>query len=115
MVKDLGDVAGPVLRAIADPVRQRVVTLLGTRPFRAGELAATAGVSAQAMSKHLKVLLAAGVVTDTRGDADARVRVFRLRPQSIAVVQAWLDQLQAHWDEQLASFQRHVSKMEAES
>jgi DNA-binding transcriptional ArsR family regulator len=110
MVKDLGDAASPVLHAIADPVRQRVVTLLGDKPLRAGELAAAAGVSAPAMSRHLKVLLDAGVVTDARGKTDARWRVFRLRPQSIAAVQAWLDQLQAHWDEQLASFHRHVSR-----
>jgi len=113
--RDPGEAVGPVLQAIADPVRQRVVTLLGTRPFRAGELATATGMSAPAMSKHLKVLLEAGVVADSRGEADARVRVFRLRPQSIAAVQAWLDQLQTHWDEQLASFQRHVSNMEADS
>jgi hypothetical protein len=36
--------------------------------------------------------------------------VFRLRPESIVTVQAWLDQLQAHGDEQLASFKRHVER-----
>ena len=39
---------------------------------------------------------------------DARLRVFRLRPDSIVAVQAWLDQVQAHWSEQLHSFKRHV-------
>ncbi len=110
MEKDPEDAAGAVLEALADPVRRRVVTLLGSKPLRAGELAAAAGVSAPAMSKHLRALLQAGVVADERGDADARVRVFRLRPQSIAAVRAWLDQLQAHWDEQLASFKRHVEE-----
>ncbi|MBV9450915.1 MAG: winged helix-turn-helix transcriptional regulator [Streptosporangiaceae bacterium] len=104
------DPAGTVLEALADPVRRRVVTLLGSKPLRAGELAAAAGVSAPTMSKHLRALLRAGVVADERGDSDARVRVFRLRPQSIAAVRAWLDQLQAHWDEQLASFKRHVEE-----
>jgi DNA-binding transcriptional ArsR family regulator len=108
MVKDIEGRAGPVLEALADPVRRRVVTLLGSRPLRAGELADATGLTAPAMSKHLKVLLRAGVVADERTAADARVRVFRLRPQSIASVQAWLDQLQAHWDVQLASFRRHV-------
>jgi hypothetical protein len=36
--------------------------------------------------------------------------VFRLRPQSIAAVQAWLDQIQAGWAEQLESFKRHVEE-----
>jgi hypothetical protein len=36
--------------------------------------------------------------------------VFHLRPDSVAAAAAWLDQLQAHWDEQLRSFQRHVTR-----
>jgi DNA-binding MarR family transcriptional regulator len=62
------------------------------------------------MSRHLRILLAAGVVTDERAPADARVRVFHLRPDSVAAAAAWLDQLQAHAGEQLRSFQRHVTR-----
>jgi DNA-binding transcriptional ArsR family regulator len=62
------------------------------------------------MSRHLKVLLQAGIINDERTDRDARMRYFRLRPQSLTALQAWLDQLQAHWDEQLASFKRHVEE-----
>jgi hypothetical protein len=36
--------------------------------------------------------------------------VFHLRPESIVAVRAWLDQLQAHWDEQLASFKSHIER-----
>jgi DNA-binding transcriptional ArsR family regulator len=79
-------------------------------PPRAGEIAVAAGLSGPAMSRHLRILLAAGIVTDERSAGDARVRVFHLRPDSMAGVQAWLDQLQAHWDEQLRSFQRHVTR-----
>jgi DNA-binding transcriptional ArsR family regulator len=102
-------VAG-IFEALADPTRRRVVELLGTRPARAGELAAATGMSAPAMSKHLRHLLRVGLVADERDAADARARVFRLRPQSVAAVQAWLDQLQAHWDAQLASFRQHVDR-----
>ncbi len=98
--------------ALADPTRRRVVELLGTRPARAGELAAAIGTSPPAMSKHLRHLLRAGLVADERDSADARARVFRLRPQSVAAIQAWLDQLQAHWDAQLRSFQQHVEREE---
>ena len=98
--------------ALADPTRRRVVELLGSKPARAGELAAAIGTSAPAMSKHLRHLLRAGLVADERDAADARVRVFRLRPQSVAAIQAWLDQLQAHWDVQLRSFQRHLEREE---
>ena len=85
-----------------------MVTLLGSRPHRAGELADAAGMSPPAMSRHLKVLLASGIVEDGRVPDDARVRIFKLRPQSLVAVQAFLDQLQAEWNTQLKSFKRHV-------
>lgn len=98
----------PVFVALADGTRRQVVQLLGAGPLRAGELAAAAGTSAPAMSRHLRVLLQAGIVADERTLQDARARLFRLRPQSMVALQAWLDQLQAHWDSQLESFKRHV-------
>lgn len=96
--------------ALSDATRRQVVQLLGAGPQRAGELAAAAGTSAPAMSRHLRVLLQAGIVADERTAQDARARVFRLRPQSMVALQAWLDQLQAHWDTQLQSFKRHVEE-----
>ena len=95
---------------LADPTRRKVVELLAQGPRRAGQLAAEAGTSPQAMSNHLRVLLAAGVVADQRLAEDARARVFRLRPQSLTAVQAWLDQLQAEWRVQLRSFKHHVEE-----
>jgi DNA-binding transcriptional ArsR family regulator len=103
------DVAG-VFGALADPTRRQVVQLLGARPMRAGELADAAGLSAPAMSRHLRVLLDAGVVADERRPEDARLRIFRLRPEGLVELQAWLDQLQADWNEQLGAFQRHVER-----
>ncbi len=97
-----------VFGALADPARRQVVQLLGEAPRRAGELATAVGMSAPAMSRHLRVLLEAGIVADERTARDARLRYFRLRPQPMVALQAWLDQLQAHWDDQLASFRRHV-------
>ena len=97
-----------VFEALADPRRRQVVQMLSTRPHRAGELAAAAGMSPPAMSRHLKTLLDAGLVEDERIRDDARLRVFKLRPQSLVAVQAFLDQLQAEWNTQLRSFKRHV-------
>jgi len=100
----------PLLHALADPTRLQAVELLSRAPRRAGELADELGVSAPAMSKHLRVLLRAGLVTDERLAEDARVRVFHLRQESVVAVRAWLDQLQAHWDEQLEAFKAHVER-----
>src|ERR1700761_9024914 len=124
MIEDLGAggaVAGAsggelaaVLHALAAPGRLRGggggVEGLSGSPKRAGDLAAAAGVPAPTMSKHLRVLLAAGIVTDERGARDARVRGFRLRRESVVAVRAWLDQVQAHWDEQLRAFKAHVER-----
>jgi DNA-binding transcriptional ArsR family regulator len=103
MVNDLFSV-------LADPTRRRVLELLSDRPRRAGELAAAAKTSAPVMSRHLRILLESGFVADERVPDDARARVFRLRREPIGDLQAWLDQLQAHWQEQLGSFKRHVER-----
>jgi DNA-binding transcriptional ArsR family regulator len=100
----------PVLTALADPTRQRVIQLLSQGPRRAGELAAAAGTSAPTMSRHLRVLLKAGIVADERPADDARTRVFWLRPESITPIRDWLEELQAASEEQLASFKRHVEQ-----
>jgi DNA-binding transcriptional ArsR family regulator len=99
-----------VFEALADPTRRRVVQLLGTRPHRAGELAQATGMSQPAMSRHLKILLTSGLVEDERVPEDARVRLFKLQPESLVAVQAFLDQLQAEWRTQLGSFKRHVER-----
>jgi DNA-binding transcriptional ArsR family regulator len=104
MVTDVG----PVFGALADPTRRQVVQLLSRGPRRASDIAGAAGVSGPAMSRHLRVLLEAGILADERPPGDARVRMFRLRPDCMVAVQAWLDQLHAHWDAQLRSFKQHV-------
>ena len=95
---------------LADPTRRQVVRLLGEGPRRAGELAVATGASAPAMSRHLRILLAARVIDDERVPDDARLRVFRLRQEPMVAVQAWLDQVQAHWQEQLGAFKKHIEE-----
>ena len=99
-----------MLGALADPTRQRVIQLLSDGPRRAGELAVASGTSAPTMSRHLRVLLKAGIIGDERPSDDARARVFWLRPEAIGAVRAWLDDLHAAGDEQLAAFKMHVER-----
>ena len=99
---------GGLFVALADPTRRRVIELLGERARRAGELAAAAGTSPPVMSRHLRILLDTGLVDDERVPGDARLRVFRLRREPVVALRAWLDQLEAHWNEQLGSFKRYV-------
>ena len=106
----MGNDVETVFPALADPTRRRVVELLGDRARRAGELAEAAGTSAPVMSRHLRVLLQAGLVGDERVPGDARLRIFHLRREPVLALQAWLDQLQAHWNEQLGAFRRYVEE-----
>jgi DNA-binding transcriptional ArsR family regulator len=94
--------------ALADPTRRRVVDLLREAPRRAGELSAGMEMSAPAMSRHLRVLRTSGLVEVESPSEDARARIYRLRPEPFAVLQDWLAEVQAFWDEQLAAFKEHV-------
>ena len=98
------------LAALADPTRRHVVDLLRRSPRRAGELAARTHMSAPAMSRHLRVLRASGLVEAEAMPDDARARVYRLRRRPFADLQAWLDQVQTFWDDQLASFKEHAER-----
>jgi DNA-binding transcriptional ArsR family regulator len=83
--------AGSIIEALADPTRRQIVSLLSHGPRRAGELAAEVGMSAPAVSRHLRVLLSAEVITDERIEEDARARIFRVRPEAIKAARDWLD------------------------
>lgn len=98
------------LDALAEPTRRRIVDLLRERPRRAGELAAAFQMSEPAVSRHLRVLRRSGLVEDERVEDDARVRVYRLRPEPFIALQAWLDQVEAFWTDQLGAFKSYVEK-----
>ena len=62
------------------------------------------------MSRHLRVLRTRGLVEEERVDRDARVRVYRLRPERFAELQTWLEQVEAFWSDQLGAFKAHAEK-----
>jgi DNA-binding transcriptional ArsR family regulator len=96
--------------ALADPTRRAVVDLLRKKPRRAGELAESFGMSAPAMSRHLRVLRRTGLIEDDAVEHDARVRLYRLKPEPFAVLRDWLDQVELFWAGQLDAFKAHVEK-----
>jgi DNA-binding transcriptional ArsR family regulator len=96
------------LAALADPHRRQVVDLLRERPRRAGELAAAMGLSAPAMSRHLKTLRSSGLVAESHPEFDARVRVYALQPAPMAELKAWLEQAEQLWTDQLSAFKAHI-------
>jgi DNA-binding transcriptional ArsR family regulator len=96
------------LAALADPARRQVVDLLRERPRRAGELAAATGLSAPAMSRHLRALRTSGLVEESHPQFDARVRIYRLRPEPMTQLKTWLDETEQLWARQLAAFKAHL-------
>ena len=98
------------LAALADPHRRQVVELLGHGPRRAGELAEAVGLSAPAMSRHLRTLRESRIVQETPAAFDTRVRIYRLRPQPMAHLKAWLEEAERLWSEQLSAFKDHLER-----
>jgi len=99
-----------VLSALADPQRRKVVDLLRAGPRSAGDLSRLVGVSAPAMSRHLRLLKGSGVVSETHPEYDARVRVYALKTESLGVLKDWLETTERMWADQLAAFKKHLER-----
>ena len=101
------------LLALADPTRRRVVDLLRKKPQRAGDLAEALSVSPPRLSRHLRVLRNSGLIEDSAIEQDARVRLYRLRPERFAMVRGWLDEVEAFWAAELSAFKAHAERPRA--
>ena len=99
-----------ILAALADPHRRRAVELLGKRPLRAGELASALDLPAPALSRHLRLMKACGLVEESHPQFDARVRIYALKDGAMSELKHWLANTEAMWTAQLASFKSHVEK-----
>src|SRR5262245_46601803 len=98
------------LAALADPARRRVVELLRREPKRAGEIAAGLAMSAPATSRHLRLLHRTGLVEALSVEEDARLRVFRLRPEPFAELHGWLAEVERFWGGQLEAFRSYTER-----
>lgn len=94
---------------LAEPTRRRILDLLrdGERPV--GELVDRLSMSQPAVSKHLRVLRDSGLV-DVR--VDAQRRVYRLRPEPLKEVDAWIEPYRRLWDRRLDRLERHLKRMD---
>jgi DNA-binding transcriptional ArsR family regulator len=92
------------LRALSDPGRRRILTLVRDEEHSAGEIAAEFTVSWPAVSQHLRVLKEAGLVTERR---EGTRRFYRARPEGLDDVRAFLDEF---WDDKLERLKREVER-----
>lgn len=91
---------------LAEPSRRRVLDLLLMQEHTVGELVDALDMSQPAVSKHLRVLRNAGLV---EARVDAQRRVYTLRAEPLADVDAWLQPYRRFWRGKLASLHRHLA------
>jgi DNA-binding transcriptional ArsR family regulator len=92
-------------QALADPTRRAVLDLLRRGSQPAGQIAEAFPVSRPAISKHLKLLRRAHLVSEHR---EGRNRVYQLNPEPLRAVDTWLDQYRRFWTANLASLKAFV-------
>lgn len=92
-----------IFGAIASPVRRQILDLLALGESPAGAIAARFQISRPAISQHLQVLLAAGVVAQSR---KGRENLYRLVPDRLAPVRDWIRHYERFWDHHLDRLQQ---------
>jgi DNA-binding transcriptional ArsR family regulator len=96
-----------VFRAIADPTRRQILSLLRQRRCSVGEIAGNFRVSRPAISKHIRLLRRAGLVlSESQGTA----RICRLNPAPLRAVDDWLRDYRELWQESLHTLKRLIEE-----
>ena len=93
---------------LAEAHRRSILDLLRDSERSVGELVDVLGVSQPAVSKHLRVLREAGLVT---ARPDAQRRVYRLRPEPLRAIDDWLAPYRRLWSASLDALERHLDAM----
>jgi len=94
-----------VFGALADPTRRAVLDLLRRGSQPAGQIAGAFPVSRPAISKHLRVLRRAHLVSERR---NGRHRFYHLNPEPLKTVDSWLEQYRSFWQTNLQSLKKFV-------
>ena len=98
-----------VLEVLVEPRRRDILELVRTGERLVGEIAGELGLAQPAVSKHLKVLRDAGLVAVRR---DAQRRWYRLQPEPLLELEAWLAPYREAWSHRLDDLERHLDEME---
>jgi DNA-binding transcriptional ArsR family regulator len=98
-----------VFDIIAEPNRRAILGLLVSSQQSVGEIERRLRMSQPTVSKHLRVLREAGFVEAT---VDAQRRLYRLRPEPLQEVEAWLAPFRRFWSAHLDALERHLNRMD---
>jgi len=94
---------------IAEPNRRAILGLLATAEQSVGEIERRLRMPQSSVSKHLRVLRDAGLVESR---IEAQRRVYRIRPEPLMEVDAWLDPFRRFWSAHVDALERHLDRME---
>ncbi|QGQ99615.1 ArsR family transcriptional regulator [Paenibacillus psychroresistens] len=92
-----------VFDGIADPTRRRILTLLSTHNMNVTDLSDHFPVTRTAVSKHLKILKGAKLVTEEKV---GRERIYQLNPHALREVKDWLQIYEQFWDEKINNLKK---------
>lgn len=95
--------------ALSDPVRRSILERLDGADMLVSELAAGYGISLQAVSRHIQVLVSAGLVVQTR---TGRISRCRLDAGPIAEAAGWINRYAKYWDAQFRTLAEHLLEIE---
>jgi DNA-binding transcriptional ArsR family regulator len=98
-----------VFEIIAEPNRRAILSLLVLSEQSVGEIERQLQMSQPTVSKHLRVLREAGFVEST---VDAQRRLYRLKPEPLQEIDAWLAPFRQFWSAHVDALERHLDQMD---
>jgi len=105
------DKLSETFQALADPTRRAILARLALGETNVNELAAPFDMSLPAVSKHLKVLEHAGLISRGR---EAQYRPCRLEPQTLIQVDAWLAEYRRLWEARFDRLDAYLQKLQSQ-
>ena len=98
-----------VFEIIAEPNRRAILGLLVSSQQSVGEIERQLHMTQPTVSKHLRVLRDAGFVEST---VDAQRRLYRLKPEPLQEIDAWLAPFRRFWSDHVDALERHLDRMD---
>jgi len=94
---------------IAEPSRRAILSLLASSERSVGDIEEELNLSQPSVSKHLRVLREAGFVESR---VDAQRRLYRIKPEPLMEIDAWLTPFRRYWSAHVDALERHLDQMD---
>lgn len=103
---------GTAFEIIAEPNRRAILSLLAFSERCVGDIERELGMPQPTVSKHLRVLREAGFV---ESQVDAQRRLYRLNPEPLKEVEAWLAPFRRFWSKHVDALEQHLERLDRAS